>query len=152
MVTPASDATAEPQFAAVRETEVSHPSIGTLVKEATDQLSTLVRSELELAKAEVKGEVKKATAGSVMLIVGGVVALLAMPFLFVAAAEGLANAVPRWLAYLIIWALFIVIALALVFLGIKKMKKLRAPQRTIDSMKQNKQITAAFKKSEETTN
>lgn len=146
MATP--DATSEPQFAAVRETEIAHPSIGTLVKEATDQLSTLVRSELELAKAEVKGEVKKATAGSIMLILGGVVALLAMPFLFVAAAEALALVLPRWASYLIIWALFIVVAGGLAFLGIKKMKKLRAPQRTIDSMKQNKQITAAFKKPE----
>ena len=44
------------------------PSIGDLVKDATSQVSTLVRAEVELAKAEITRDVKKGLTGSVFFI------------------------------------------------------------------------------------
>jgi Putative Actinobacterial Holin-X, holin superfamily III len=41
------------------------PSIGDLVKDATTQVSTLVRAEVELARAEITRDVKKGLTGSV---------------------------------------------------------------------------------------
>ncbi|MBO0856494.1 MAG: phage holin family protein, partial [Nocardia sp.] len=43
-------------------------SVGELVRNATEQVSTLVRAEVELAKAEVTGEIKKGLQGSVFFI------------------------------------------------------------------------------------
>ena len=51
------------------------PSLGDLVKDATAQVSTLVRAEVELAKAEVTGEVKKGLQGSVFFILAFTVLL-----------------------------------------------------------------------------
>lgn len=50
-------------------------SIGGLVKDATSHMSTLVRAEVELAKTEIIGEVKKGAIGAGLFIVAAVVAL-----------------------------------------------------------------------------
>ncbi|MFV0533884.1 MAG: phage holin family protein [Cumulibacter sp.] len=127
--------------------DVAQPSVGTLVKEASTHFSTLLRSEIELAKSEVKSEVKKGVAGSGMLAAAGVIVALALPFLFVAIAELLAGPVglPRWLSFLIIFVVFLLVAGALALLGIRKFKKLRAPERTIGSLKANKALVDAVK-------
>jgi len=114
-------------------------SIGGLVKDATTHVSTLIRGELELAKAEVAGEVKKGLTGSISLIVALVVLLLSIPFLFVAFALGLNDLVDwedhPWAGFLITFGLFIVVVGLLVLVGVRKFKRIRAPQRTIDSAK-----------------
>ncbi|MFC4854475.1 phage holin family protein [Actinophytocola glycyrrhizae] len=114
-------------------------SIGGLVKDATTHLSTLIRGELELAKAEVAGEVKKGLTGSISLIVALAVLLLSIPFLFVAFALGLNDLVDwedhPWAGFLITFVLFLVVVGLLVLVGVRKIKRIRAPQRTIDSAK-----------------
>ncbi len=57
-------------------------TIGALVKDATAQVSTLVRAEVELAKAEVTGEVKKGLQGSVFFILAFTVLLFSSFFFF----------------------------------------------------------------------
>ncbi|WP_153504185.1 phage holin family protein [Cumulibacter manganitolerans] len=141
--------TPRPRHAA-DDLEVAHPSVGTLVKEASTHFSTLIRSELELAKTEVKAEVKKGVTGSGLLAAAGAVAALSIPFFFVVLAEGLvAIGLPRWLAYLIVFVLFMLIAGVLAMIGLKKVKKVRAPERTIDSMKRNKELVDAVKSPDE---
>jgi uncharacterized membrane protein YqjE len=114
-------------------------SIGGLVKDATTHLSTLIRGELELAKAEVTGEVKKGLTGSVFFIVALVLLLLFIPFGLVALSLGLNDIFDwenhPWLGFLIVFVVAILGAVLLVFLGVKKFKRIRAPQRTIDSAK-----------------
>lgn len=113
-------------------------SIGGLVKDATTHLSTLVRGELELARSEIAGEVKKGVTGSLSLIIALVVFLLALPFLFVFVALFINDfgwEDRPWFGFLMVFAGFIVIAGLLVWRGIRKFKRIRAPQRTIDSAK-----------------
>ncbi|GAB3307982.1 phage holin family protein [Epidermidibacterium keratini] len=138
--------TPRPRHAA-DEIDVAHPSVGTLVKEATEQVSTLVRGEIELAKTEVKGEIKKGVTGSGLLIGAVGVLLAGLPFLFVTLAEVLIGPVglDRWLGYLIIFVLFIIVGAVLALLGLKKVKKVRAPKRTIESMKKNQALVEAVK-------
>ena len=71
-------------------------TIGALVKDATAQVSTLVRAEVELAKAEVTGEVKKGLQGSVFFILAFTVLLFSSFFFFFFLAEMLDTWVPRW--------------------------------------------------------
>lgn len=129
--------------------EAAHPSIGTLVKETTTHFSTLLRSEIELAKSEVGKEAKKAVAGSIFLVVAGVVALLALPFVFVTIAEVLIGPVglARWLGYLIVVVFFFLVAAVSAFLGIRKFKKVHAPERTVDSLKKDAELTKVFSSS-----
>ncbi len=110
-------------------------SIGTLVKEATAHLSTLVRAEVELAKSEVAGEIKKAVRGSVWFILALVVLAYSSFFFFFFVAELLDEWLPRWAAFAIVFgAMLLVVALA-AFLGYRKVRAIRAPQRTIDTVK-----------------
>lgn len=115
-------------------------SIGHLVKDATTQVSTLVRAEVELAKAEITGEARKAVFGGVFFIVAAVIGLYSTFFLFFAAAEALDLVVYRWLAFLIVFVFMAVVAGIAAFLGIRKVKKLQKPEKTIDAVKDNAKV------------
>jgi uncharacterized membrane protein YqjE len=114
-------------------------SIGGLVRDATTHLSTLVRGELELAKAEIAGEVKKGVTGSLSFILALAIVLLALPFAFVALALGLNDIFDwenhPWLGFLVLFGIALALTGFLVWRGIRKFKRIRAPQRTIDSAK-----------------
>ncbi|OZM73387.1 hypothetical protein CFN78_11150 [Amycolatopsis antarctica] len=110
-------------------------SIGSLVKDATQHMSTLVRAEVELAKSEVVGEVKKGIKGSIFFVVAGVVALYSSFFFFFFLGELLSEWLKRWAAFGIVFLLMLVIAGLFGLLGYRKVKKIRAPERTISSVK-----------------
>ncbi|MFE3293245.1 phage holin family protein [Rhodococcus sp. NPDC059234] len=111
-------------------------SIGNLVKDATAQVSTLVRAEVELAKAEVTGEVKKGLQGSLFFILALTVLLFSSFFFFFFLAELLDTWVYRWLAFLIVFLLMVVVTAVLALFGYLRVRKLRAPEKTIDSLRQ----------------
>ncbi|WP_306364401.1 phage holin family protein [Nocardia sp. CC227C] len=122
------------------EVDARSESIGGLVRDATEQMSTLVRAEVELAKAEVTSEVKKGLLGSVYFIVALVVLLYSSFFFFFFLAELLDEWLERWAAFLIVFGLMIAAVLAFGFLGWRKVKKLRAPEKTIESLKEAKTV------------
>jgi uncharacterized membrane protein YqjE len=110
-------------------------SIGGLVRDATTHLSTLVRAEVELARTEITAEVKKGLKGSVFLIVALTVLLLLLPFLFTTLALVLSIWLPEWAGFGIITFLMLVVAGLFGLLGYRKMRRIRAPQRTLESMR-----------------
>jgi uncharacterized membrane protein YqjE len=113
------------------------PSLGELVSQASAHLSTLVRSELELAKLELKSSVRNAGVGVGMFAAAAVVLVFSLTFGFFALAEGLAAAgLYRWLAFLVVFALLLLVVGLLAFIGVKQVKRVRAPQRTIETSKQ----------------
>lgn len=132
-------------ISAIPLTEVHPPtprdaSIGELVRDATAQVSTLFRAEVELAKAEVTGEVKKGLQGSLFFILALAVLTFSSFFFFFFLAELLDVWVARWLAFLIVFLLMIVVTALLGLLGYLRVKKLRAPAKTIDSIKQTRSV------------
>ena len=114
--------------------------IGTLVQSASAQVSSLVRAEVELAKAELAGEAKKAGVGAGFFAVAGVVALYSSFFLFFFLAELLAEWLPRWAAFLIVFVVMLVIAGVAAFLGLQKVKKVGKPEKTIQSVQELKTV------------
>ena len=76
-------------------------------REVTTQLSTLVRAEVELAKAEVTAEVQKGVQGSVFFVVAADDLLFSLFFLFFALAELLALWLLRWAAFAIVFGLMV---------------------------------------------
>ena len=113
------------------------PSVGELVRQASEHISTLVRGEIELAKAEVSGSVKRAGIGGGMLAAAAAVLLFSVPFLFVMLAEVLvAIGLWRWLSYLIVWVFFLLIAGVLALIGRSQLKKVRKPERTMETVKE----------------
>lgn len=113
----------------------SEQSIGDLVRDVTSHVSTLVRSEVELAKAEVTSEVKKGVQGSVFFIVALVIALFSLFFLFLAIGEVLDIWLPRSAAFGIVFGLMILGAGLSALIGYLRVKKIRKPERTISSLK-----------------
>lgn len=113
-----------------------NPSIGDLVRDATTQVSTLVRAEVELAKAEITRDVKKGLTGSVFFILALVVLLYSTFFMFFFLAELLDTWLWRWAAFLIVFVLMLVVTAVFAFLGYRKVRKIRGPQQTIESVKE----------------
>ncbi len=122
------------------EIDRGNPSIGTLVKDATAQVSTLVRAEVELAKQEVTAEVKKGVQGSIFFVIALTVALFSAFFLFFTIAEVIDIWLPRSAAFGIVFALMVVVAAVFGLLGYRKVRKVRKPEKTIDAIKDNAKI------------
>lgn len=113
------------------------PTIGELAQDVTRHVSTLVRGEIDLAKAELRTSVRNAGAGIGMFIAAAVLFLYSLTFGFIALAQGLiALGLWPWVAYLIVFLFIALVAAFLVWLGIRTVKKVRAPERTIATTKE----------------
>lgn len=115
-------------------------SLGELVSDATAQMSSLFRAEVELAKAEVAKEAKKGAVGGGLFGVAGVVALYSSFFFFFFLAELLATWLPRWAAFLIVFVIMLVIAAALALIGWRKVKTVSKPEKTVKSVNELKTL------------
>ncbi|MFM9376971.1 phage holin family protein [Gordonia sp. VNK21] len=116
------------------------PTIGNLVKDASANVSTLLRAEVKLAKSELITEAKKAGAGSGLMIVAGVLLLYASLFFFVFLGFLLDIWLPAWAAFGIVFLLLLFIAIAAVLVGYLLFKKLQKPEKTIDSVREVKSV------------
>ncbi len=115
-------------------------SIGELVTNATEQMSSLVRAEIELAKAEITREAKKGAIGGGLFGVAGTVALYSSFFFFFFLAELLDLWLTRWAAFLIVFLIMVVFAALVAFIGYRKVRKIRAPKQTIESVNELKAL------------
>ncbi|EWS99691.1 hypothetical protein N865_21505 [Intrasporangium oryzae NRRL B-24470] len=108
-------------------------TLGQLVASASQDISTLVRGEIALAKAEVSVQLKKAGAGGGLLAGAAVVAFYSVYFLFTTIVEGLvALGLWRWLSYLIVTVFMLLVAALLAWLGARKMKTVQpVPEKAI---------------------
>ncbi|KZB83427.1 hypothetical protein AVL48_03745 [Amycolatopsis regifaucium] len=120
----------------------SEQSLGKLVGDATQHVSTLIRAEVELAKSEVVAEAKKGLKGAVFFLVALVIGLYSSFFFFFFLGELLSEWLKRPAAFAIVFGLMLVTAFVAGLLGYRKMKKIKAPERTINSFKDT---AAAFK-------
>jgi hypothetical protein len=113
-------------------------TLGQLVASATQDISLLIRSEIALAKAEISVQLKKAGTGGGLLIAAGVVVFYSVYFIFITIAEGLkALGLPAWAAYLIVTVFMLLVAGALAWLGVRKLKTVNpTPEKTIASTQQ----------------
>lgn len=112
------------------------PSIGALVHNATESMSKLVRSEVELAKAELAQEAKKGAIGSAAFVVAGTVLLYSSFFFWWFLGELLSEWLPRWAAFGIVFLILVVLAAITGFVGYLFFKKIRGPKKTIESVNQ----------------
>ncbi len=114
-------------------------SIGSLVKDATQHLSTLLRAEIELARSEVAKEVKKGLTGSLFFIIALAVLLPLLPFGLIALALGFNDMFDweahPWLGYVCVFGVILLLAGLFAFMGFRKLRSVRAPKRTIETTK-----------------
>ena len=115
----------------------AEPSIGTLVQSAMADVSTLVRGEIELAKAEVGKSAKKAGIGAGAFGAAGVVLAFSGFFFGIALAEFLTwLGLARWISYLIVWFLLVLLAGIAALFGRRTLKKIEKPERTLETLRE----------------
>ena len=145
MTTPTSPGGADvppvlPSIPLAPEPAKAEQSIGDLVRDVSTHLSSLVRSEVELAKSEVTGEVRKGLTGSAFFAVAATIGLFSLFFLFFAFAELLSEYLLRWVAFAIVFGVMVLAAVIFGLLGYRKVRKIRKPERTIESLRESAQL------------
>lgn len=122
-------------------TKGTERTLGQLVADASTDVSSIVKSEIQLAKLEIKSDVSKGGKGAAMFAVAGVLALFMLGFLLSAAVWGLhAAGLPMWASSLIVAGVLLLIVLVLALMGKSALSKVKGkPERTIKNAQQTVQ-------------
>lgn len=127
---------------ALDQVKDEEPTLGKLVTDASRDISTLISKEIQLAKTELKVSVKAGGFGAVFFAAAGFLLLLAVILGSIAAAYFIhewADLGLHW-SYSIVVGVYVLLAAILVFIGIRKVKKVRAPERAIAQVQQTKDV------------
>ncbi len=117
--------------------EVEGTSVGQLLGEVTKDLSTLMRQELELAKAELTVEAKKAGQGAGMFGAAGFSGYMVLLFGSLALMWGLSNVMDTGWAGLIVAGVWAVIGAVTFAMGRSRFRQVHPkPERTVDTLQQ----------------
>jgi len=127
------------QVPTTTELAEAEPSVGELVTSALDDMSRLVKHELELAKAELTFSVKNGGlaaglfgAAAFLLLLGVIMLSVAVAYLIHLTGLDLA-----W-CFLIVWGAYTGLAAILAFIGWTRVKFVRPPKRAIEQAKETK--------------
>ena len=120
-------------------------ALGELFSEMTQNLGTLLRQEVELAKTEAKEEASAAGKAAAMLVVGAVAAVLALAFLSAGLAWLLDNVMGSALAFALVGAAWVVIAAVLVAVGRRRLSEIGTLPETKQSIKEDVEWAKAQK-------
>jgi len=138
-VQPAADGTPSEQKAA-------NTSLGELVTEVTRDLSTLMRQELELAKAELRTSAQRATKGVALLSGAAYAGMMTILFLSIALWWALGTLIGNGWSGVVVAVIWAIIGAILYGVGRSAMKEVRGAPQTVESLKQ---IPEAFSRNEE---
>lgn len=117
------------------------PTIGKLVADATRDLSSLIHNEIELAKSELKVSVKNGGTGAGLFGAAAFLGLLAVIMISVAFAYFLSmTGLHLAWCFLIVFGAYVLLAGLLAFVGVRKVKKVRAPERAIKQAKETQSV------------
>ncbi len=116
--------------------------VGELMKQLANETTTLVRQEIELAKAEMTQKARSAGIGAGMLGAAGVAALLALGTLTAFLILALDGALASWLAALIVALLWGAVAAVLAVLGRARVREAGPPkpEQTVESVKEDVEV------------
>lgn len=105
-------------------------TLGQLVASAERDIVHLVRSEIDLAKAEVTADIKRGGMGGGLLGGAGLFGYVAMLFLSIAASLALGLVLPVAAGFAIVGGLYLLLAAVLALIGLNNFKKLNKARRT----------------------
>ena len=117
------------------------PTIGRLVHDASRDISTLISKEIQLAKSELKVSVKAGGTGIGLFAVAGFLALLAIIMFSTALAYLIhwnGSGLDLHWAFLIVTGFYLLVAGLLAWIGVRKVKQVRGPQKAIHQAQETK--------------
>jgi uncharacterized membrane protein YqjE len=113
-------------------------TIGELLSDMVGNLEEILRSEVKLAKIEMKEEATKAWLAFRPLLAGAVLAMYGLGFGLLCAVYALALVLPSWAAALCVAVALALSAAVLISAGRKRLKLVDvAPRKSIDTMREN---------------
>lgn len=117
-------------------------SAGELVKQLSEQVSTLVREELKLAQLEMTRKGKQAGIGAGMLGGGGVIALYAIGCLIACVILAISVALAAWLSALIVAVALLAVAGAVALVGKGRLQRAAppVPNAAVDSVRTDVEV------------
>ena len=121
------------------------PTLGKLVMDAQRDISSLISKEIQLAKSEIKVSVKHGGVGIGLFAGAAFLGLLAIIMLSVAFAYFLhwnGDGLDLHWAFTVVFLVYVLIAALLAYIGLRQVKKVKAPERAIE---QGRQIPQALK-------
>ncbi|MHB0775187.1 phage holin family protein [Halomonas sp. WWR20] len=122
-------------------TNKTESSFGTLISSLTHDMTTLVRQEIDLAKAEMSQNLKQAMAGVASIAIAGAVLMNGFLVLLFAAVYALSNVLAPWLSALIVAVVVMLIGFAMLQSGRKKLKaQSLMPSRTLSSVRRDERV------------
>jgi uncharacterized membrane protein YqjE len=123
------------------DTDLRERPIGELLKQLSQETTTLVRQELELAKAEMAEKGKQAGKGAGMFGGAGLIGFLALAALTAALILGLDEAMKDWLAALIVGLVYAAVAGVLALRGRREVQQATppVPEQTVETVKEDVQ-------------
>lgn len=128
------------------EVKAANTSLGELLSEVTRDISTLMRQEVALAKAELKESATKSAAGAGLMGGAGYGALMAVFFLSVALWWALGDLMGLGWSAVVVAVIWAIIAGVLFVLGRNKMKQVEGVPQTVETLKE---IPETLKRNEE---
>jgi len=120
--------------------EEIHPPTRTtadLLQAVVGDVQDIIRSEIRLAKAELKEESSKAVKAGAMFAGGGLMALFGLALLMTACVAALAMAMPVWAAAAVMCVLCFAIGGTLYVMGRSRAKDVHAAPKTISTVKED---------------
>jgi hypothetical protein len=128
------------------EQKAASTSLGDLLGEVSRDISTLMRQEVELAKAELKQSATRAGKGAGLLGGAGYAGSMAVLFLSIAVWWGLGHLIDNGWSALVVAAVWAIVAAIMFVVGRNKLKEVQGMPQTVDSLKK---IPETVKKNEE---
>jgi hypothetical protein len=128
------------------EHKAATTSLGDLLGEVSRDISTLMRQEVELAKAELRQSATRAGKGAGLLGGAGYAGSMVLLFLSIAAWWGLGHLIDNGWSALVVAAVWAVVAAVMFAVGRKKLAEVQGMPQTVDSLKR---IPETVKKNEE---
>lgn len=111
-------------------------SLGALVAQASHHISTLVRSEIELAKAEFRFDARRIGMAGGLFGAAAFMGHLCLILASFAIAFGLvALGLAQWLAFTIVTLFYLLVAGVLVWIGVRRLKGLTGMRRTTRTLR-----------------
>ena len=109
-----------------------------VLQDILHNLQEIIRSEVRLARAEIRDDAKQTAASAVWLVAGAIGALSAWVFLLWTIAFALSTQMSMWMATLLVAVVMACAAAVLIPAGLRRMKRINPmPERTIASIKEN---------------
>ena len=128
------------------ERQAAESSVGELLSEVSRDISTLMRQEVDLAKAELKESASRAGKGAGLFGGAGIAGTLALVFVSVALWWALGYLMGNAWSALIVAVIWGVVALVLALVGKREIESVSGMPKTVDTLKE---IPETLKRNEE---